>query len=76
MEHDVSPAKVPTVRCPQCGVEVPWTSSSKWRPFCSDRCKTIDLGAWASESYRITPDEGADGSCEAGTREDGKSGQQ
>jgi endogenous inhibitor of DNA gyrase (YacG/DUF329 family) len=25
-----------------------------WRPFCSERCKQIDLGAWASESYRIT----------------------
>ncbi len=41
------------VRCPQCGAEVPWVPESKWRPFCSERCKTIDLGAWAAESYRI-----------------------
>lgn len=41
------------VACPQCGARVPWTPASKFRPFCSERCKLIDLGAWASESYRI-----------------------
>jgi len=36
---------------------VPWTPESKWRPFCSERCKTIDLAAWASDRYRIeTPE--------------------
>ena len=45
------------VKCPQCNAPVPWTAESKWRPFCSERCKLIDLGAWASERYRIeTPD--------------------
>ena len=45
------------VKCPQCGTPVPWTPESKWRPFCSERCKMIDLGAWASERYRIkTPE--------------------
>ena len=44
-----------SVKCPQCGALVPWTPESKWRPFCSERCKMIDLGAWASERYRITP---------------------
>jgi endogenous inhibitor of DNA gyrase (YacG/DUF329 family) len=42
-----------TVKCPQCGAAVPWTSASRWRPFCSERCKTLDLGAWASEAYRV-----------------------
>jgi len=42
-----------TVACPTCGARVPWTPESKFRPFCSARCKTIDLGAWANESYRI-----------------------
>jgi hypothetical protein len=42
-----------TVACPTCGARVPWTTESKFRPFCSERCKTIDLGAWANESYRI-----------------------
>lgn len=42
-----------TVRCPTCSVPVEWTPTSKWRPFCSERCKLIDLGAWANESYRV-----------------------
>jgi endogenous inhibitor of DNA gyrase (YacG/DUF329 family) len=41
------------VACPQCGVPVAWTAEAKWRPFCSDRCKMVDLGAWATGSYRI-----------------------
>ena len=41
------------VKCPQCGVAVPWIPASKWRPFCSERCKTLDLGAWAAEAYRV-----------------------
>jgi endogenous inhibitor of DNA gyrase (YacG/DUF329 family) len=44
------------VDCPTCGRKVPFTPDSRWRPFCSARCKTIDLGAWASESYRIAGD--------------------
>ncbi len=41
------------VRCPQCGGDALWSPENKWRPFCSERCKQIDLGCWASESYRI-----------------------
>ena len=41
------------VACPQCGRPVEWVATSRWRPFCSERCKTIDLGAWASEAYRV-----------------------
>lgn len=41
------------VACPQCGKPVLWESSNPFRPFCSERCKMIDLGAWATESYRI-----------------------
>lgn len=43
----------PSVKCPHCGKAVPWTPASVHRPFCSERCKLIDLGAWASESHRI-----------------------
>jgi uncharacterized protein len=39
--------------CPQCGKLVEWGPQSPFRPFCSERCKQIDLGAWASESYRV-----------------------
>jgi len=46
--------KVRIVKCPQCNADVPWTPASKWRPFCSERCKLIDLGAWASERYRVS----------------------
>jgi endogenous inhibitor of DNA gyrase (YacG/DUF329 family) len=42
--------------CPHCGKAVPWTAESRFRPFCSERCKLIDLGAWASESHRIPGD--------------------
>jgi endogenous inhibitor of DNA gyrase (YacG/DUF329 family) len=49
------PPKV--VPCPHCGKAVEWSPASRFRPFCSERCKTIDLGAWASESYRIPGEE-------------------
>jgi len=42
-----------TVNCPRCGTPVPWGAQSPFRPFCSERCKLIDLGAWASEEYRV-----------------------
>jgi endogenous inhibitor of DNA gyrase (YacG/DUF329 family) len=42
-----------TVSCPRCGASVAWTPASKFRPFCSERCKLIDLGEWAAERYRI-----------------------
>ena len=41
------------VACPTCGKSVPWTPENTWRPFCSERCKIVDLGAWASEKYRV-----------------------
>ena len=41
------------VDCPTCGVKVEWTEANKFRPFCSERCKQIDLGAWAEEKYTI-----------------------
>jgi endogenous inhibitor of DNA gyrase (YacG/DUF329 family) len=41
------------VNCPQCGRKVAWELSNRFRPFCSERCKTNDLSQWAQESYRI-----------------------
>lgn len=46
-------SQTPTVECPTCGAPVEWSAESKFRPFCSDRCKLIDLGAWASEEHKI-----------------------
>jgi hypothetical protein len=40
------------VKCPTCGRKIEW-KGSPFRPFCSERCKLIDLGAWASERYKI-----------------------
>ena len=45
-----------TVKCPTCGDNVVWSASSPFRPFCSERCKNVDLGAWASERYAIADD--------------------
>ncbi|MCS6944294.1 MAG: DNA gyrase inhibitor YacG [Sutterellaceae bacterium] len=44
---------VTVVPCPVCGTAVPWCAASRWRPFCSERCKLIDLGDWAAGRYVI-----------------------
>lgn len=41
------------VSCPYCKEKVAW-QGNKWRPFCSERCKMIDLGKWASEDYKVS----------------------
>jgi endogenous inhibitor of DNA gyrase (YacG/DUF329 family) len=45
------------VNCPNCSDQVEWSPASRFRPFCSERCKMVDLGAWANEKFRI-PDPG------------------
>lgn len=40
------------VTCPTCGNKTTW-DDNPWRPFCSERCKLIDLGEWANENHRI-----------------------
>ncbi len=42
--------------CPICHKPVEW-KDNRFRPFCSERCQTIDLGAWASEEYSVPSDE-------------------
>lgn len=49
-----------TVPCPACGKKSVFEPWNPWRPFCSERCRTRDLGAWASESYRIPGKPGED----------------
>lgn len=48
---------VKLVTCPTCGAQSEYSPQNPYRPFCSKRCKMIDLGAWANESYRV-PDTG------------------
>jgi len=42
-----------TVKCPHCGKELVWEISQLFRPFCSERCKLIDLGEWVMEEHKI-----------------------
>ncbi len=46
-------SKAKVVRCPTCQKPVEWSEKSPWRPFCSERCRLIDLGEWADEGHRI-----------------------
>ncbi len=48
-----SPSAPTIVQCPTCQTAVIWQPESRFRPFCSERCRLIDLGEWASESHRI-----------------------
>jgi uncharacterized protein len=41
------------VPCPRCGQPALFAPANRWRPFCGERCSGIDLGAWASEAYRV-----------------------
>jgi len=43
---------IPSFPCPQCGKPSTWTDNP-FRPFCCERCKLIDLGAWANEDYKV-----------------------
>lgn len=62
-------ADVRAVRCPTCRHEAPWEGNPH-RPFCSERCRLLDLAAWADGRYRIpgepvpteSDEPGADGS--------------
>lgn len=49
-------SKNETVQCPHCGKPVVWSDASPFRPFCSERCKLIDLGEWFDETHRIPDD--------------------
>lgn len=52
----MDPIKPKIVTCPACSVESIYSTDNVYRPFCSARCKGIDLGAWASESFRMPTD--------------------
>jgi endogenous inhibitor of DNA gyrase (YacG/DUF329 family) len=58
-----------TVPCPTCGEECAFEPWNPWRPFCSERCRMVDLGGWASESYRI-PAKPEDDAPESGEGDD------
>ncbi len=41
------------VRCPYCGKIIEYSLENPYRPFCTERCKMIDLGEWADEKFKI-----------------------
>lgn len=43
---------MPLVKCPSCGKKAEYTGN-EFRPFCSERCKLLDFGAWADEEYSL-----------------------
>jgi endogenous inhibitor of DNA gyrase (YacG/DUF329 family) len=50
------PARAATERhvpCPSCRKPALYGPRNPWRPFCSERCRNVDLGAWASEQFRV-----------------------
>ena len=53
-------ARVRLVSCPRCAAQVAWSTENPYRPFCSERCKLIDLGDWAMEKYRVAVEEDKD----------------
>jgi len=58
MAHCTPQASARTVTCPTCAGPSLYSPTNPFRPFCCERCKQVDLGAWASESFRV-PDESA-----------------
>lgn len=52
------PARI--ITCPACKKRMQWSTSNKNRPFCSERCRLIDFGAWANEEHRIPGKSAAD----------------
>jgi hypothetical protein len=63
-----------SVPCPTCHRPALFGPGNPWRPFCSERCRSVDLGAWASERFRVPatspPDDpgAVDGDGDSGAR--------
>ena len=45
------------IKCPECGKSTVYSPENEYRPFCSNRCKLIDLGEWIEGKYKINSDE-------------------
>lgn len=55
-EHTMNDLENLKLNCPTCKKTVLWNDAFPFRPFCSDRCRLIDLGEWASENHKIAGD--------------------
>ena len=45
------------IKCPECGKATEYSPENEYRPFCSKRCRLIDLGEWIDGSYKINSEE-------------------
>ena len=68
------PRSARLVDCPACGKPSLFAPANPFRPFCSERCRVRDLGAWASESYRVPAEPSEDVQGEPGTPDQGRQG--
>jgi endogenous inhibitor of DNA gyrase (YacG/DUF329 family) len=50
-------------RCPSCGKPVAPLAANRAFPFCSDRCRLLDLGRWLGEEYRVPAERAGDGAA-------------
>jgi hypothetical protein len=60
-----------TVKCPTCNRDLQWSPAAPFRPFCSERCRLIDLGAWLSEERGIAGEEAGPPAADHGDEESG-----
>jgi len=60
----MEPKQARKVHCPECHASIVWSADNPYRPFCSERCKLIDLGQWATGAYRIPQVERDNGQTE------------
>jgi uncharacterized protein len=58
------------VKCPTCRRDVEWSAASQYRPFCSDRCRLIDLGAWLTEQHKIPEEPGSEDQMQPNSSEE------
>ena len=56
MDHTSQGIGQRIVTCPLCKGDSVYAASNLHRPFCSARCKGLDLGAWADEDFRLAAD--------------------
>jgi endogenous inhibitor of DNA gyrase (YacG/DUF329 family) len=66
----IQPTRARLLSCPRCGARATWSPENRYRPFCSERCKLIDLGDWATEKFRVPVEEDKDPQ-EAGEQDEG-----
>jgi endogenous inhibitor of DNA gyrase (YacG/DUF329 family) len=66
------PAAGRAIVCPGCGAQTVWSQENPFRPFCSERCRLIDFGQWATGAYRIPQEEADAGNEEAGEAPEGR----